>query len=101
LMYKRALSAFGASPSAAAGRDVVRHGLRVMDQFAKDGSALGDPAVYSLYNSIAEAGAKVWEQEKDESMRDVALRVDRLLTRHGNAPAPVLRRFARLSESVG
>lgn len=100
LMYKRSLTAFQGAPTAASARELVRHGLRVVDQFGKDDAALSDPAVYSLYNSVAEAGAKAFELERDETMRDVALRVDRLLTKHGNAPAQVLRRFAKLSETV-
>jgi hypothetical protein len=102
LMYKRALGALtGATNATAASKEVVRYGLRVIDQFSKDGSALADPAVYSLYNSVADAASKVWEAEQDATMREVAVRLDRLLTQHGNAPAQVLRRFARLAETEG
>ncbi|MEX2219097.1 MAG: hypothetical protein WD749_10100 [Phycisphaerales bacterium] len=102
LLYKRALAALpGAGQSAPAAREVVRHGLRVVDQFTRDGSALADPAVYSLYNAVADAAARVWELEKDETLRDTALRLDRALLQHGDAPAPVLRRHARLAESDG
>jgi hypothetical protein len=102
LMYKRSLAALaGAGESAPAAREVVRHGMRVIDQFSRDGSALADPAVYSLYNSVAEGAAKLWDLEQDATMRELAVRLDRSLTQHGNAPATVLRRFARLAEVEG
>jgi hypothetical protein len=102
LMYKRALAAAGSAPAtSAASKEVIRYGARVIDQYTKDGTALADPAVYSLYNSVADAAAKVWDAEQDTSMRDLALKLDGQLEKNGNPPATVLRRHARLSESDG
>lgn len=102
LMYRRALSRLRTpNPPPGAAMEVVRHGLRVMDQFAKDADALADPAVYSLHSAVAGAAAAVWREERDDSMRDLALRLDRGLLDLGNAPAEVLRRYAELAESAG
>jgi hypothetical protein len=47
LMYKRALGAIAMpNPPPTAAAEVVRHGLRVMQQFGRDAVALKDPAVY-------------------------------------------------------
>lgn len=101
LLYKRALAALAAASQPPAAREVVRHGSRVIGQFGTDSSALSDPAVYSLYNAVADAAAKVWDAEQDTSMRELAIKLDRILVERGNAPAQVLRRYARLCESSG
>jgi hypothetical protein len=102
LMYKRATGLLSAMPdSADAATDVVSHGLRVINQFAKDEQGLGDPAVAALYNAVAEAAAKVWRTRHDEVMREKALELDRAMMKRGNPPASVLRRFAELAESAG
>lgn len=102
LMYKRALSSFDTpNPPPGAAMEVVRHGLRVIDQFERDPNALADPAVYALHSAVAGAAARVWLAERDESMRDLALGLDKALMNLGNPPAPVLKRFAELSESAG
>lgn len=102
LMYRRALAAFNGAPEdAGAAREVVRHGLRVIAQFGEGVEALADASVASLHNTVAGAADVLWERERDESMRDLALRLDRGLIESGSPSAPVLRRFARASESVG
>jgi hypothetical protein len=101
LMFRRAQRLLAASPhSAAAAAEVVRHGLRVIEQFGKDESALSDPAVHNLYASVADAAAIAWYGKQDELMRDIALKLDGRLLEHGNPPASVLRRYAQLSESA-
>jgi hypothetical protein len=101
LMYKRALAALqkGDSPGAAA--EVVRHGLRVIDQFSKEPSVLADPAVFGLYNTVADAAGRVYRASGDQTMRDISLGLDRKIMAFGNPPAVVLRRFAELAESAG
>lgn len=102
LLYRRALNAWtahGDDAEAAAG--VVRFGLLVIGQFAPGAESLSDPAVYNLHHSVAGAAATLWERRRDEAMRDLALRLDRGLLEAGSPSAPVLRRFARLSEDSG
>lgn len=101
-LYSRALSLLNTpNPPASAAADVVRHGLRVMDQFGHDAAALRDPAVLSLHNAVADAAARVWRQDHDAHMRDIALEIDKRLVALGNPPVPVLRRYAELSEYAG
>jgi hypothetical protein len=101
LMYKRASTLLGASPdSPAAAEEVVSHGLRVIKQFDTGPQALSDPAVASLYNAVADAAARVWRANRDEFMRDTALKLDRAIVKIGNPPAVVLRRLAEISEAV-
>jgi hypothetical protein len=68
---------------------------------SRDAAALKDPAVYSLHNAVADAAVRVWHASSDPYMRDLALEIDRNLTRSGNAPIAVLRRYAEVSESTG
>jgi hypothetical protein len=101
LMYKRALAALQAADSPEAALEVVRHGLRVIDQFSKDAAVLGDPAVYGLYNAVSDAAARVYRARGDAAMQDISLGLDRKLVALGNPPAVVLRRYAELAEAGG
>jgi len=102
LMYRRSTALYAANASSVElAQEVVRHGLRVMEQFSKDGSALSDPAIASLYNTVAEAAAKVWQSRRDEHMREVAIRLDEAVMGAGNPPAVAVRRYAELAESAG
>jgi hypothetical protein len=102
LLYRRALSAWNAHPEdPEAARQVVRHGLMVVGQFGSDARTLADATVYTLYDTTASAAAMLWEKHADTTMRDVALRLDKVLLAAGTRTATVLRRLARLSESTG
>lgn len=101
LMYKRALAALSVGfPPPGAAAEVVRHGVRVIDQFGRDKAALADPAVFGLHSAVADAAARVWRENGDIAMRDLALTLDRGLMELGNPPAVVLRRYAQLAESA-
>lgn len=101
LMYTRAVKAFESRPDdAGAARQVVTHGQQVIRQFADDARALSDPAVYTLHNQVAHAAALVWRKESDQTMRDLAVRLDRGLLA-ASPTAPVLRRVAELAEGAG
>lgn len=102
LMYNRALAAARAPDAPAqALRDVVTHGLRVMEQFGRTADALKDPAVFSLHNTVADAAATVYAQSRDSSMLEVATAIDRELLKLGDSPLKVLRRYAELGEIAG
>jgi hypothetical protein len=101
LMYKRALAALQAADSPEAATEVVRHGLRVIDQFNKEPSVLTDPAVFSVYNAVADAAGRVYRAGGNQDMRDISLGLDRKIMAFGNPPGVVLRRFAELAESAG
>jgi hypothetical protein len=101
LLYHRAVTALRRQKTAANAVEVVRHGLRVMTQFGTGPAAFNDPTVQSLYNTVAEAAAFLWETSGDRTQRATAIRLDRALVNHGNAPAIVLRRYAELVEADG
>lgn len=102
MMYNRALTAAkGESATLEALREVVRHGLKVMDQFGRTPEALKDPAVYSLHNSVAEAAARAYRLSGDKQMREIAVSIDKPLLQIGNATLPLLRRYAELGELAG
>lgn len=101
LLYQRAVAAFRRSETTEHAAEVVRHGMRVVGQFGTDRTSLSDPAVQTLYNTIAHAAALVWRSNADVSHRDTALRLDRALVKAGSPPVVVLRRFAELAESAG
>ncbi|MCC6661191.1 MAG: hypothetical protein IT437_09930 [Phycisphaerales bacterium] len=100
ILYKRASASWSPGDPASA-REVVRHGLIVVGQFRTDAKTVLDPPVYSLYNTVAEAAAQLWDADHDAAMRDAALRLDRTLRAAGASTASVLGRLARLSESAG
>jgi hypothetical protein len=102
MMYNRAIAAAkGPDAPVEAIKEVVRHGLRVIDQFGRTAEALKDPAVYSLHNSVADAAARAYRLGGDKSMRDIAVAIDKPLLDKGDPPIQVLRRYAELGESAG
>ncbi len=102
MMYNRAL-VLARNPEATDGalRDVVTHGLRVMDQFGKTPDALKDPAVYSLSNSVADAAARLYARTKDAPMLEIGTAIDKRLMQVGDPPIQVLRRYAEMGEVAG
>ncbi|MFN0132942.1 MAG: hypothetical protein ACKVW3_10520 [Phycisphaerales bacterium] len=98
-MYNRVLArSKQPNPPADVNRQIVRHGLRVVAQFAAEG--VKDPATASLYDAVAAAATAVWRAERDDTMRDAALELDRALIGSGAPPASALRRFAELAEAA-
>ncbi|MBL9030865.1 MAG: hypothetical protein JNM80_04060 [Phycisphaerae bacterium] len=85
------------NPPADINRQIVRHGLRVAAQF-HDAS---DPAAAALFDAVANAAAALWRAERDQSMRDAALELDRAAIASKTPPPAALRRFAELAESAG
>lgn len=102
VMYKRALARLTVpNPPEGTAAEVVRHGIRVMDQFGRTATALQDPAVYAVHNAVADAAARVWRAERDTGMLALAVDIDKALVNLGNPPMQVLRRYAELSEAAG
>lgn len=102
LVYRMALTGWLRSEkNAPLARKLVESGSRVMAQFGADAASLNQAGVASLYNNVADAAAFLWEIEKDEQMRDLALRADRRLIDAGRKGSQVLGRHARLSEVTG
>jgi len=100
LLYGRAWRAWNENRrSASFARPVAEYGARVLLQF--DDEDLGQAAVASLYNSVAEAAFTIWFAEADETMRDIALRLDRAQVEFGRKTTASLRRLAIASEAVG
>lgn len=102
LMYRRATEAWAAgAEDAGRAREVVRHGARLLMHYGSTREALASPSVLSLHSSVAAAAAAVHRAERDEAMRDVALRLDRAILEHATPTRSVLSRFAELSEDAG
>ncbi len=101
LLYRGAVARWTSAPDDGSAKEVVRHGLVIIGQYAEGPGPLADPAVYNLNNTVAAAAAALWASTGDAAMRDVALRIDRKLVGSGTPPAAVLRRYAETSESAG
>lgn len=102
LLLQRARARLAQSPKdVSAARGVVTHGARVMSALDEQGQRVAEPSVAALHNAVADAAALVWREAQDETMRDVAIRIDRRLIDEGQRSADVLRRFAELSEAAG
>ncbi|MGE3321125.1 MAG: hypothetical protein AB7K52_02570 [Phycisphaerales bacterium] len=85
---------------------VVKLGSRLIDTMGAGPGALRDPGVQTVYRQVAQAAADLWETEKIESARDLAIRLDRALldaAKARNDPPPVdaLTRVAMLAEPAG
>ncbi len=101
MLFKRALGAWGAEPKTTAyARDVVRHGLEVIKDLERDRGQT-DAMVRGAINTVAEAAASVWDLDRDEVMRDVAIELDVKLGLTGDPTPKSLRRLALLYESAG
>lgn len=95
LLLRRAQRLLDASPmDVRSAREAVRFGLRVLDQANAAGAA-------SVRDTIAKAGALLWEIERDQAMRDVALRMEREQQAAGVRTLASLRRHAQLAEAAG
>ncbi|MCB9846675.1 MAG: hypothetical protein H6811_11905 [Phycisphaeraceae bacterium] len=101
LMYRRALDTFQRRPQDAdAAKEVLRHGLRVLDQLRAQGLTMADPSVQSLAARVAEAGAAAWRLAADSDARDTAIAIDQQLINSGIRAIDVLRRLGELAEAA-
>lgn len=97
LLFRRAQRLLEASPSdAAAAREVVRFGVRVLERMGAN--AASSPTVR---DGVAAAAALLWDSEQDKAMRDLALSLDREQDAAGIRTLATLRRHARLAEAAG
>lgn len=96
LMYRRAQRLLDATPSDAnAAREVVRFGVRVLDAMGSNAAAAS-----SVRDGVANAAATLWDADADETMRDLALAMDREQDAAGIRTLTALRRHARLAEAA-
>lgn len=102
LLYKHAVSGWEAQPrSPDAARAVVRYGVPVAEQLIATDQAFQQPVTLGVCNDVAAAALVVFEEAKDVSMRDTAIRIDRKAFEGGTPSATAVRRLARLSEVAG
>lgn len=102
LLYKHAVKSWEAQPRAVdAARAVVRFGLPVAEQLIQGDPAFQQPVTLGVCNDVSAAAAIVFEEAKDVSMRDAAIRLDRKAFEGGAPSATAVRRLARLSEIAG
>lgn len=80
---------------------LVGVGSRVLEQFEPLEDHKGDAVVAGLIDTIAEAATVAWQAAQDNSMRDVAIRLDTALIELGSQTAGSLRRLARAAEAAG
>lgn len=86
---------------AAAAREVVRHGVAVVDQLNARPESFKDPAVVSLYNTVAQAAAEANRLEADPELLRVSVRLDTALVRAVPGHVEGLTRLAECSEALG
>ena len=102
LLYRRAVDAARAAPGdQAALRRVVAHGSRLIDRAGTEATALRDPTVFGLNDTVAGASAAIWRATGEVAMRDRALAIDRAICDANLATSGVLRRRAELAEAAG
>ncbi len=110
ILYLRALDALRAAEStsisdparaAVAARSVVTSGQRVIRQYPGEDQALSDPAVVSVYGEVSRAAVIVFDVDRDEAMRALALKLDRAVLAAAPGQIEPLRRLAKLSEAGG
>ncbi|MFG0305849.1 MAG: hypothetical protein ACF8Q5_06510 [Phycisphaerales bacterium JB040] len=78
---------------------VVASGRRVLSQLERPGAA-GAASRAGVMNSIADAAYALWTRERDESMRDLALRLDTEAFNADIAAGPAVLRLAALAEQT-
>lgn len=101
-VLRSALVAWRAAPtSVSLATAVVSSGSRVADSLAAKPGAADDPNNQSIFNDVAEAARVLWRANKQPSIRDLALKFDRLLVASRTPPASALQRYAELSEEAG
>jgi len=81
--------------------NVVRHGRRIIERSGSTPAALADAATLSLHSVVADAAMRLYDRSKDESMRDLALTLDRAILKAVPRSEAALRRVARLAEEAG
>ena len=102
VMYNRALDRWRRDQADVDwARLIVKYGSSLVGRFGSDTGALQRPQVVSLHLQVAGAAEAVWEQESDESMRDLALRLDEAVLAAFPRNETSLRRIARLSDAIG
>jgi hypothetical protein len=99
LLYRRAFTRWREnSLDPALAREVVRHGARLIDQAR---GAANDATVVSLREAVAAAAAVGYRADRDVSLRDLAIRLDREQLEGGTRAASSLRRLGELLEDAG
>lgn len=85
----------------AATRDVVRFGIAVIDQMHASPASFNDPAVATLYNTVAQAASVLFKQEGDREALLAAVRLDAVLVKGVPGHVEGLTRLGELSEAAG
>lgn len=100
---KSLIASTGATDEAreAAARDVLKYGVRVVEQFGSSVEALRDSAAAGVYAEVADAAGYLAEERGDSAARDLAIRLDRLALAATPGQVGPLRRLGVLSEQAG
>ena len=102
LLYRRLFDQWQRRPNdAELAVRLVGVGERVLDQFQPLHDHKRDATIAGVIDTIAQAATSVWNTRSDDSMRDIAIRMDTLLIDLGSQNAGSLRRLARASEAAG
>jgi len=98
LMFRRALDRERLDPdSAVHARQIVRHGVRLLDHA---GPGASDPVSLTVREAVAAAAFRLHASTPDPLMRDLSIRLDREQLELGKRTAPSLRRLAELLEQT-
>jgi hypothetical protein len=97
LLFRTAAELFKVSPdSSDAARNVVRHGLVLLDNARPD-----DPSLSGVRENVAGACALLYRATNEPAMRDKAIALDKLALEKGVRTIPILRRLGELLEDAG
>ncbi|MCC6676858.1 MAG: hypothetical protein IT436_06920 [Phycisphaerales bacterium] len=101
-VYQRAVRSWTASPrEAGLARAVTKVGDRLIAQMSETAEGAKSEATLAVCNTVAEAAMAVWNADKDNASRELAMRLDRRLVEAGKPTERTYRRLAELCESSG
>ncbi len=101
-MYRSAIEGWTAPDAGAdAARRLVRFGGRVLANPDDPGDRLSQQALLGVADRVIEGAMYLWENEQDENMRSLALRLTESWFRKGVWTEYMLRVLAQLSEQAG
>jgi hypothetical protein len=110
LLYRSALTRFRSLRTDAekneSARDIVDFGVRIIDRIGVAGSPASDTTLLGVQSTVADAAFHLWRSSGgtetgggDEAMRDLSLRLDKLVLKAAPNTADALRRVAVTAEA--
>lgn len=100
LLFQRSVDLWKVNePDQKLAKDVVRFGMRILDASAVGGARA--QGLDYVRDQTAKAAASLWDTQRDEQMRALAIKTDRAQLEGGTRTIASLRRLATLLEDAG